>query len=364
MNKIIKVIIVNIIFLGLFDYFFGQKVLNFFYERNIIESSKTKRLKALELQKKEKKYRIKHDHFHHTLKANINVNSRWGELIYKTCTDDFGFRKSCKKGEKNNKNNLVIIGDSTTEGLGLNYEQTFVGMLNNHSEKNIINMGVTSYSPIIYLKKIQYYIDNGMNVDQVFVFVDISDIDDETYYFKCKDSNSVCVENLEKVSDINKLNKEEKKLFPLYEEIKIKTKEIKRKIKPKVYIYRKNYHRSYWTYSENTPKITKGIENAKTHMKELYEYLKNKNIPISIAVYPIPGQILHDVENSKQVKIWEEFCIDRCKDFINLFPIFFQEKSKLSDMDIIKKYYLKHDVHFNVLGNEKIFNELLRLKVF
>ncbi len=363
MNKIIKVIIVNIVLLGLFDYFFGEKVLNFFYSKNIIESPEAKRLKATELQKKEKKYRIKHNHFHHTLKKNVNVNSRWGDLIYKTCTDDFGFRKSCKEDKKNNKNNLVIIGDSTTEGLGLNYDKTFAGMLNSYSEKNIINMSVTSYSPIIYLKKIQYYIDNGLKVDEVFVFIDISDIDDETYYFKCKNSNSVCVKNLKKVSDINRIKVEEKNFFPLYEEIKIKTKEIKRKIKPKVYIYRKNYHRSHWTYSENTPKITEGIENAKTHMEELYEYLKNKNIPISIAVYPIPGQILHDVETSKQVKIWKEFCTNRCKHFINLFPIFFKEKNKLSDMDIIKKYYLKNDVHFNELGNKKIFNELLRLKV-
>ena len=99
-------------------------------------------------------------------------------------------------------------------------------------------------------------------------------------------------------------------------------------------------------------------------MNELHNYLSNRNIPLSVAVYPIPGQILHDVENSKQVKIWREFCDDKCKKFINLFPIFFTEKSDLSNMGIIEKYYIKHDVHFNKHGNEKIFKELLSLKVF
>ncbi len=364
MKKVIAVIFINLFILFTFDFFFGQKTLNFFYEREIIKSPESIRMKAIELQKKEKSYRIKHDYFHHTLKPSIKVDSKWGNLIYKTCTDEFGFRTSCEGSKIKDNKNVIIIGDSTIEGLGLNYDKIFPGMLNKSQKKNIINMGVTSYSPIIYFKKIQYYIDNGLNIDEVFVFIDVSDIDDENIYYECGEKNSVCAKSVEKLSNINKLDNVEKKIFPLYDQVKLKIKQIKRKIKPKVYIYRKDYHRSYWTYSEDNTQINNGIKNATANMSKLHKYLSKKNIPISVGVYPIPGQILYDVETSKQVEIWKKFCIEKCKNFINLFPIFFEEKSELSDMDIIKKYYLKHDVHFNELGHEKIFKELIRLNVF
>ena len=96
-------------------------------------------------------------------------------------------------------------------------------------------------------------------------------------------------------------------------------------------------------------------------MTSLHSFLKTKNISLSVVVYPHPGQIIYDSKNSKQVKIWKKFCQNKCKNFINLFPAFFAEKPKLTSMEIIKKYYIKHDVHFNELGNKKIFDALKNL---
>ena len=116
-----------------------------------------------------------------------------------------------------------------------------------------------------------------------------------------------------------------------------------------------------WTYVENTDEIIKGINSSIKYMTSLHNFLLAEDISLSIAVYPQPGQIIHDSKNSKQVKIWKEFCKDKCKHFINLFPTFFDEKPKLTSMQIIKKYYIKNDIHFNELGNKKIFNVLKNL---
>ena len=62
-----------------------------------------------------------------------------------------------------------------------------------------------------------------------------------------------------------------------------------------------------------------------------------------------------------QVKIWRDFCIDRCKEFINFFPLFFDETKTLSKKKIVKKYYLKGDSHFNMVGNKKIFDKLKKI---
>ena len=116
-----------------------------------------------------------------------------------------------------------------------------------------------------------------------------------------------------------------------------------------------------WTYVESTDEIIKGINSSIKYMTSLHNFLKTEDISLSIAVYPQPGQIIHGSKNSKQVKIWKEFCKDKCKHFINLFPTFFDEKPKLTSMQIIKKYYIKNDIHFNELGNKKIFNVLKNL---
>ena len=64
-------------------------------------------------------------------------------------------------------------------------------------------------------------------------------------------------------------------------------------------------------------------------MDELYKLLKKKGIEMSLAVYPWPQQLEYDVENSEQVKMWENFCTDRCKHFLIFFLIFLSQKIKL-----------------------------------
>ena len=83
---------------------------------------------------------------------------------------------------------------------------------------------------------------------------------------------------------------------------------VKKRIKPENYIYRKNFQRSSWTYLENNFTDNKGINNAINYMTKLSNYLNNRNIKLSIGVYPHPATLLHDTENSLQVKIWSDFC--------------------------------------------------------
>ena len=358
-SKILKLSIIYFIAFLSFDFIFGNSIIKLLYKNNFLSNQK---IKLEENFKEEKKYRIKHNYFHHTLKENIEAKSYWGPYVYKTCTDRNGFRKMCNKTKiVSKKKNIVLIGDSFTEGIGLNYEKTFAGMLSNSSKNNIINMGVISYSPIIYKNKIQFYLDKGFKIDHLFVFIDISDIDDETIYYSC-DNNSVCSEKDDLSSNNNQIT--QKINFPIFKNIKRSIRLIKRNFFPKIHVYEKNFERSSWTYIENNSKIQKGIDSSIKNMDELYHLLKQKNIPISIAVYPWPGQILYDVKNSKQVEIWKKFCVKRCDNFINLFPIFFEEITNNKRKKVVEKFYLKNDIHFNEIGNRKIFSHINNLKLF
>ena len=53
----------------------------------------------------------------------------------------------------------IFIGDSFTEGVGLNYNDTFVGIFEkNLSNKDIGNLAMSDYSPRNYYHKIKEYI--------------------------------------------------------------------------------------------------------------------------------------------------------------------------------------------------------------
>ena len=56
------------------------------------------------------------------------------------------------------KKRIVFIGDSFTNGFALEYEDTFVGIIDKELNKRsieVLNAGVASYSPIIYWRKIK-----------------------------------------------------------------------------------------------------------------------------------------------------------------------------------------------------------------
>ena len=75
---------------------------------------------------------------------------------------------------------IAFIGDSFTEGIGLPYENTFVGQFKIKTDLDVVNLGVASYSPSIFLKKIKYLINNNIiSFDHLVVSIDLTDLEDD-----------------------------------------------------------------------------------------------------------------------------------------------------------------------------------------
>ena len=48
---------------------------------------------------------------------------------------------------------------------------------------------------------------------------------------------------------------------------------------------------------------------------EIYSLLRKHSINLSILIYPWPGTLIHDNENSKYVEIWKNFALINVKYF-------------------------------------------------
>ena len=329
--------------------------------------------------------------YHHTIKKNLNVKTSdaiggWKNAIkfeYKVCSNEYGMRIDCEQKNETNKNNtknydVMFIGDSFTFGLGLDYDKTFVGIVQNQLKYlKIGNMGVNSYSPTLYYLKTKKFLEDNFKIKELIVFIDISDIQDEFQRSKIHQAllNNE-VKNLSEITEgviiekkVNQKQKLKKNVkFILRDKFPFSYRllyEIKYFYLPQPkYRYHYNYNRSVWSYDQKLANydVQFGIKSSIRSMDKLFELLSKNNIKLSVAVYPWVNNLLYDKKNSKAVKIWENFCKNKCYRFYNYFDDFFENKNKLSKKEalrLIKQYYLTGDTHLNFEGNKLIAKKII-----
>lgn len=88
-----------------------------------------------------------------------------------------------------------------------------------------------------------------------------------------------------------------------------------------------------------------------------YSVLRPCNIPISVGVYPWPQQLLYDSEESRQVRVWREWCRGECRHFFDHFPAMFAYKREHASF--LRDLFIWGDVHYNAFGYELIARDLI-----
>ena len=315
-------------------------------------------------------YRRSDSIFHHTLRNSVTQDeAEWGRHYYTVHTNSLGFKdKQVREIKlKSDKPRILFIGDSFTEGVGIEFNNTFVGLIEEQLAKQniqVLNAAVTSYSPIIYLRKVEYLINTvGLKFDQLVVFVDLSDIEDEALGYIFDDQRKVIsrstIANVGQTTE--KIKSEKDKPFSLKEFFTQHTiitgrlrnlagylRQVKRGWRDSL-----NQRRARWTMDDKLYNEygKTGLALAQQHMIELKHLLNKHQIKMTLAVYPWPDQIMHKDLHSKQVSIWKTWAQSNNANFINLFPYFINE---IDPMEILKKNFIVGDVHWNTEGHKLV----------
>jgi lysophospholipase L1-like esterase len=381
-NIFFKFLLITFISLFLF------LIIDFFFGRFLIKKYSSIIKENLFYQKK---YRVYDPIFHHSFAPSIgDTITQWGaKLRHNICTNEYGFISQCG-AKKEEFYDIIFIGDSFTEGVGYKYEDTFAGLIQNKLKLPTANMAVKSYSTKIYLSKTKYFLDKGVKFKHLVVFIDISDlIDDSNDYILTKNfiikdkklgkriETSINVNfplldyfvfYLKNENIIKNFNfvKSIKKYLSKNEEIVLSNSgNVISDNKAKEWQLRSDL-RSQWTYSKTNQikgydlLIDVAINEQVKTMTQLYELLKKNNIKLSIAVYPWPQTILYDKRENLMKTTWENFCINKCANFINTFPLFMNGGDQISKRKIIDKYYIENDFHFNLEGNKLIADYFIK----
>jgi hypothetical protein len=322
----------------------------------------------------------------HSLKPNCAGRQRWGTDTYDFFTNSLGFRDEKVRPVPltDPRPRIVLLGDSFTEGKS-SWRDSYPGQIAaRFPQYEILNGGVSSYSPSNYLNVIRSLLAARVDFDEVFVFIDLSDTQDEAAYYRDLDASGAVT---------GPANEDWSRTTGLYHRMRTA---IERKylltncavgLVEVALVDHGFYHvsrdmagnlfdleRSAWTYrkvSETTPypdgfgplRVDGGIARGKAKMTLLWQELAARQIPLSVVVYPWPAQVVHDTADSRQVAVWRDWCSGKCKDFVSLFPAFLAEKDRCSSLEAgcwYKKNFVFGDFHYNATGNALVADAVAR----
>ncbi|MGO8823210.1 MAG: SGNH/GDSL hydrolase family protein [Desulfomonilaceae bacterium] len=313
---------------------------------------------------------MRNNFYHHGLASNWNGLLAFGDYVKPFYTNNLGFKDRTNRlvKLKDKKYRILFIGDSFTEGVGMAYDETFVGLISerlDQSKFEILNAAVIAYSPKLYYLKIKYLLENvGLRFDELVVCMDISGIQNEIVYESFQPSSSYFsflfdhflyfVRNnsaiYKRMTEIqNGLNSRPEGTWQDKLSIGFQGLAQRRDF---------NEQRPAWTYDEEIWNSwgKKGFLLAKENMDKLCKLCREHRIKLTIVVYPWPSEFIHKNVDSRNVTLWKLYCKKNGINFINLYDSFnWSDKPA----NIIAQYYIPNDMHFNKNGHQLVAKTLL-----
>jgi len=342
---------------------------------------------------------MENSYYHHGLRKNFQGTVSWGEEKHRLFTNDLGFKDAQSRvvPRQTDRRRVLFIGDSFTEGAGLPFEQTFVGMFRKaHPELDVLNAGVVSYSPKLFYYRLKYLLEiERLRFDELIVFIDISDISDEIEYsiytpveesflrrldawlrsisftYKMLRNNLLNVEKnamlrslIQKIDagkavspqQTDKGDASTTTLSSGSQRIEEATAGPPQVTMPKDFREKRVQERPRWTF--DTAVYDKwgrdGMALAQYHMEQVVGLMRQHRIPVTVAVYAWPDQIRAGDRESLQKTAWQNFCTKHDLGFVQYFDDFVRDNPE----EIIAKYFIPGDVHWNEQGHALIFQKL------
>ena len=324
----------------------------------------------------ERRYRVADSAFHHALAPLAIVDSAyWGDRFYPVRTNSLGFKDASARVVRGGSTPAVVfMGDSFTEGIGVPFDSTFVGRLGSDAWRRgvqVLNAGVASYSPVIYWRRLMQLVERKhLKIDEIVVFVDISDIQDETEYFLDGDTAvrsplnpgitaRVMLGALQPSGKGAGFARDWWRLHSLvvYPAVRAVVRPFVRPSSDSTCGRAESERgincRAAWTVSPEARRQygTRGLAAAEEHMSALSAYARARGIPLTVAVYPWMMQLRWNDRRSLQSRAWEKWARERQNVFVDLFPPFFDLADSIGTERSIALLNIPGDVHWNERGH-------------
>lgn len=311
--------------------------------------------------------------YHHDLPPGFNGEKEWGPLRYQLQTNSLGF-KDDQTGAiplRADRHRILIMGDSFTEGVGCSHAETFASRFEQLLRErgvavDVQNAGVLSYSPKLYYNKVRYLLHNaGLKFDELIVFIDMTDIQDEVRYVTFTPTGDFGISTSYLVNFADAQIKQHsftyfslRRLYqsrhqPAFEDLPLED----LVLHDQEFLDNWSIDRIGWAFSDDLYRQwgEKGVHLALRHMDALYQLCRENDIRMNVAIFPWPRQILERRGIDLHVRTWTDFCAQRGIPLLNYFPLFAEQGAPV---EVLRNYYIPGDVHWSRGGHHFVAEKL------
>lgn len=244
-------------------------------------------------------------------------------------TDEFGGRKTFRRGAKSK---WLFIGDSVTEGVGVDDTATFANLYAmNCADYDILNLSLIGYSVSDYVNVLNNFVAKDTTVAGATIFFCLNDV-----YGNTKKKDLPVMANHGFISRINAV------LWEHYSTYKLL----------KLLIYQSSNR--YFKYDEAFYRADNALfNNAMNSIYTCDTLCKNRGLKFNVVIFPYRSQMGGRKLNSVPQKMITDFCHDNHIENYDLL-------NAIRGIDKPAKLYLFADeIHFSANGHWAIY-EFLR----
>jgi len=333
-------------------------------------------------------HRIKSYYYHHDFRPMASWYDTWGYKKPKIFTNSEGFKDKSKRKINFKKENILFIGDSFTEGVGLPYEESFVGIIDQKIlEKNkqilVLNAGVQSYSPAVYLSKLNHILNiRKLPINKVFVVMANGDINDDLYRYKDVNEKYIVTHEDYKQNQvlINIINfyKSNTLTYQFITRITPIKPIVKSWFKKKEYTF--DEAESYLLKNTSNEEILnilnsfydhqylldnnalndwglEGLKKSKKYLEKLIYLCKQKKINVTLIVMEEAVVFLNSVNIDFYKNYWRKVAINNNINFIYLEDYHSSYNDKF---EAYRNLFFIRDNHWNEKGNQMVAEEIIK----
>ena len=298
--------------------------------------------------------------YHHDLKPNFRGLQRYGgtETLYVTNSMGFRDKETRAVPEQHLSLRLIFLGDSFTEGIGVPYEQTFVGRIQDAlPDHDVLNAAAVSYAPVLENLKLKTKI-LPLRPDHVVMLVDPSDVQDSIVYHDWL----LRGENSPPIASADSVRRFVKRMIGKSQIIRT----VLGKIAPESLTWNRPMHPdgTVWTeYSAERPRWLydiavwekwgkHGMDLLLGDLRETIRICRERSIRLTLVIYPWPEHIRNRQYLFDYQGAIKSLCRENNVQLVDLFDAF--------DESMLSSHFIGGDVHWTAEGHALVASKILQ----
>ena len=310
------------------------------------------------------------------LNGGFDGEDRYGKLTFRVHTDQNGFRSDPRAGAKAapkaTRPALLLIGDSFTYGVGLNWDDTFAAQLAARYGGPVLNAGVNSHSPTPHLWRLQrWFQQDSIPAGAIVIMaVDISDVFDEAT--RWSDGPTTPIERTTAQPQGRPAGETAKPAAPLFSPQTFQlTHQIYFGLEALVKSFiddlqvRNNVRSTFIhrPWAELNPAfqplgVQGGLMRLQQKVRAAAQLSQAHGHPFYVLIYPWPAQLAYTNRFSWEQAINQACLKPACSGVIDTIPVFADIARR--DRQWQRHLYIPGDMHFNATGNRLIAQQIVK----